>query len=214
MEAGLISSIKSGDRRRVRKLLVADPSLVRARDEHGVAIALVALYHGHEELAQELVEAGGDVDAFAAAALGLEGELASLLEGDPDLVARYSPDGFTPLHLAAFFGRSDCVELLLEGGADADAVAKNTMRVTPLHSAAAAGETAIARRLLETGADASARQEGGYTPLHAAAQNGDVELVELLLAHGADAGEATDGGVTSAELAATAGHRELAARLG
>ena len=46
-------------------------------------------------------------------------------------------DGFTPLHLAAFFGGADAVRAILATGADPDADAENTFKVRPIHSAVA-----------------------------------------------------------------------------
>ena len=120
----------------------------------------------------------------------------------PGAAADWSPDGFTALHLAAFFGRETVAATLLEHGADVNAVARNPLRVQPLHSAAAAGHTPVARLLLEYGADPNARQEGGFVPLHAAAQAGNDELYELLLASGADQDAATDDGRTAADFRA------------
>jgi ankyrin repeat protein len=120
-----------------------------------------------------------------------------LLEGG--FVDLWSPDGFTALHLAAFFGHEDVAAELLRRGADVSAASRNPLRVQPLHSAAAGNHTGIVRLLLEHGADPNARQQGGFTPIHAAAQNGNEELYALLVAHGADEEATTDDGRTVAD---------------
>ena len=98
----------------------------------------------------------------------------------------WSADGFTALHLAAFFGQEDAAKVLLERGAEPNVVARNaTIVVTPLHSAAAGAHAAIVKLLLEAGADPNARQPDGFTALDAAQQNGDDESAEALLAAGA-----------------------------
>lgn len=209
----VIDAIKKGDDDRLRELVAADPAHARARDENGVSALLLALYHGRPEAVEALRGPSEPIDVFEAAALGDGGRLADLLDADPELVNRYSPDGFTPLQLASFFGRPEAAALLLERGAETNAVAKNAMRVAALHSAAAAQEHQIVRMLLDNGADPNAQQERGYTALHAAAQHGDRELAELLLEHGADRALAKDDGETPAELAAASGHDELAALL-
>ena len=56
-------------------------------------------------MSQEFIDA--QVGIFAAAAKGQTAELQSLIEKDPELVNAYSPDGFTPLGLAAFFGHAE-----------------------------------------------------------------------------------------------------------
>ena len=85
-------------------------------------------------------------------------------------------DGFTPLHLAAFFGGADAVRAILATGFPADADAENTFGVRPIHSASAVGDHASVRALLEAGANPNVHQQGGYTPLHTAAHNDDAEL--------------------------------------
>jgi uncharacterized protein len=106
-------------------------------------------------------------------------------------VSTRSPDGFTALHYAAFFGTSDAAAVLLENGADPSDVARNDMQVQPLHSAAAVDANETARLLLDAGADPKARQQGGFRPIDAAVQNGNEELRELLLERGGEPSDTT-----------------------
>jgi ankyrin repeat protein len=166
-----------------------------------VSPLLQAVYSGDHVRVESLLVEAPELDIFEASALGRTERVAELLGNDPKLVRAWSPDGFTALHLAAFFSRPETALLLLERGAEVDPVARNPMRVTPLHSAAAARNTETARDLLERGADPNARQQGGFTPVHAAAQNADDELYELLIAHGADAELRADNGRTARDFA-------------
>jgi ankyrin repeat protein len=164
------------------------------RDAEGLSPAMHALYRGATEDAEALIP--DEPTVFEAAAFGLEDRLEELLDSDRALAGAYSGDGFTALHLAAFFRRPGAVRLLLERGADANAVASNEQigPVRPLHSAAAAGDVESARLLVEHGAEVNARQRGGFTALHSAAQNRDQELASLLISSGADPSAATDDG--------------------
>jgi uncharacterized protein len=175
-----------------------------------VSEAMQALYAGDRERGERLLKEGGDPDVFEAAAFGRLDRLRELLGADSGLALAFSPDGFTALHFAAFFGQPESAAVLLEQGADPRARARNPMAVEPLHSAAASSQVEIVRMLLDRGADPNARQEGGFVPLHAAAQNGDAALAALLLDRGADKSLAADDDRTATDIALQAGHSGLA----
>jgi uncharacterized protein len=196
----VLNAVKAGDVEALRALLDADPALASALQD-GVSALLVACYHRQDAARDALLDAGAHVGPLEAAALGR-------LDGlDPH--AR-GADGFTALHLAAFFGGAGAVEALLAAGADPDADDENPLRVRPLHSAVAARDREAVRALLQAGAHPDVRQQGGYTPLHGAAHAGDAELVRLLLAHGADPALTTDDGRDARALATGAAVAALA----
>jgi ankyrin repeat protein len=210
----MFDAIDAGDEARLAELLATEPGLAGERDDDGVSAALHARYRDNHDAVAQLLATDPDLDIFDAAGLGRPDRLAELLAADPGLASAFASDGFTPLHLASFFGWSEAARLLLERAAPPNAVSRNPMQVMPLHSAAAGGHDEVARLLVAAGADVNARQLHGYTPLHAAAQNGDAEMTEMLLAAGADPAARTDDGQTAADIAAAAGHAEIAARLG
>lgn len=187
----LIAAITSED---LPALLREHPELAAARDEKGVSALLLSLYHRRPDARDALLAAGAPVGPLEAAALG---DVAAL-EG-ADLSVR-GGDGFTPLHLAAFFGGVEAVEAILAAGADPDADADNVFKVHPIHSASAVGDHASVRALLAAGANPNVAQQGGYTPLHAAAHNADAELAKLLLSYGADPDMADDSGKTPRDI--------------
>lgn len=166
---------------------------------------LEALYRGDEAGVEALRPPTDELDLYEAAALGEADRVRAILAQDPEAVRTLSPDGFTPLHLAAFFGRVETVDVLLRHEAPVETYAEASFApVTPLGSAAAAGMIDVARILLDAGADVNARgRDGGFTALHAAAQGGNVALAELLLERGADRDVSTDDGTTPLDLAAT-----------
>src|SRR5579864_2983543 len=182
----IIAAIQSGDKEKVRTLLAQDPSAAAARNEQGVSAIMLALYNRRKEILELLEAASPSLDIFEATSLGKTVRIGDLIKKDRALVNARSADGFTPLHFAAFFGQETAAHLLLENGAQPDAVANNPTKVMPLHSAAAGRNLAIVRDLLEHKAPPNAKQQGGWTALHEAAQSGDKEMIEFLLKHGAD----------------------------
>jgi uncharacterized protein len=155
---------------------------------------LEALYKGERERAAELAAEAGSLNVFEAAALGDAARLEELLREDPELATASSPDGFTALHYAAFFGSPAAVRALVAAGADLEARSTNqefAPEASPLHSAVAAGRMDNAEALLAEGADPNAQQHGGFTPLMEAEQRGDFDLAEILIRHGAFAGGGT-----------------------
>jgi uncharacterized protein len=209
----LIEAIQEGDEAAVAELLDSDPRNADERDENGVSALLQALYRGRTQIGNRIADAKGWMDVFEAAAMGDAGRLELALKEQPDDVKAFSADGFTALHLAAFFGHRLAANLLLLAGADPNAEARNPMRVRPLHSAVAGPDPMMAEALVMMGADVNAVQQGGFTALHAAAHRGDLQLTELLLGAGADPSARTDDGRSPSDLAREAGHEELANRL-
>jgi uncharacterized protein len=187
-DTAIVEAAKAGDLAAVQRLLSEDQSRAASRLESGETPLMAAVYRGHTSVVDALVQVleaqGHPLDIFAAAALGRDDALkAAVTLGT---VNSYSYDGWTPLHLAAFFGRLAAAERLLVAGADPRAVSRNALRNTPLHAATAGGHTDVALLLVRNGADVHVADSGGHTPLHIAAEAGLVPVVEVLLGRGAD----------------------------
>ena len=166
----LIDAAKSGDLDGLRRLLDADSTLAVQRLPSGESPLMAALYRGHHAIVDALVEAGAEVDVFAAAATGRLTHLERALTV-PGAVTAHSYDGWTPLHLAAFFGQLGAARLLLNAGAEVGAVSRNSLKNTPLHAATAGKHSRVALRLLEAGADPEVVDSGGHTPERIATEN-------------------------------------------
>ena len=175
----LVELAKAGDLGKVRAVLEENFLLASQRLPNGETPLMAALYRGHGEVVDALIEAGAEIDVFAAAATGRTEDLRRAL--DESTVNTVAYDGWTPLHLAAFFGHVENVRLLLDAGADVCAVSQNSLQNTPLHAATAGRHSDAALLLLERGADASVVDSGGYTPQQIAAQN-NLDLVTAAMA--------------------------------
>jgi ankyrin repeat protein len=159
-----------------------------------VSDLLEALYRGDREGVDELLAADPALDVFEAAALGRTDRLRGLLDEDPSRANAFGADGFHTLGLACFFGHVDAARLLLERGADVNALSRNDRIQTAAIHAAAASEAKdeatryeLVKLALEHGADPNLPQGGGFRAKDAARLNGDERIEQLLLEHGASA---------------------------
>ncbi|MDB4951359.1 MAG: Ankyrin [Gemmatimonadetes bacterium] len=208
----LFEAIRAGDLAVVAARLDAEPALASARDANGLPAVMAAAYHGRRDVVALLLERGAALRPHEAAAVGDVDRLRAALDADPGAIARFSADGWTALHLAAFFGHADAVRLLLERGASPVAVSTNALANHPLHAALAGPTLGVdgVALLLDAGADVNARQHGGYTALHAAAMHGDAAMLRLLLERGADPSVPADDGKTAEAFAREKGHAAVA----
>jgi ankyrin repeat protein len=194
------TAASSNDGSTIRRLLDAEPGLVRLGDHKGGAPLHRAVLASAHAAIRVLLDRGADIHARHGSG-----------PGDPE---GYAPVDFEPIDLALWQGRGDIAtaQLLLDRGAARDltiAAALGDLAAViacldeqperirearpwgrrPLSAAVEYGHDAIVRVLLERGADPN-WQEGSDAPrgvaLHAAARRGNRAMVELLLDHGAD----------------------------
>jgi len=212
----LLTAARAGDVERVKTLLKADPRLLVARDPMGNTALIIAVNSGHEALADLLFDAGVEPGLHEAAAIGDTSRVRAALERDPEQLDAHSPEGFTPLALAAHFGHLEVMRVLIDSGADVNRVATHHLAVTPLHAALFGRQVAAAVLLVERGADVTLARGGsgwkraGWTPLHYAAGMGFSALVQPLLDRGADPTRRDEAGQTPIDVAIDASHNEIA----
>ncbi|TCM95864.1 ankyrin repeat protein [Paenibacillus sp. BK033] len=158
-------------------------------------------------------------DLFQAAQSGDATKAKELVEAHPQLANAENEDGLTPLGYAAHFGSAEVVRVLLELGADVNAVSHSRISFIPSNTAlhaAIAGERSleVIKLLLAKGADTTILDSNGHTCLHSAAFHDDnLEMIRLLMEHGADANASADGGDTPLSLAVQQGHENVASLL-
>jgi hypothetical protein len=104
--------------------------------------------------------------------------VADLIRRGVPLEARSSREGYTALMMAANGGQEEAVRMLLEAGAEVDALDNHGN--SPIMFAAQHGHDRIVRLLLDKGADRSVRGTHGKTAADIARQNGHESTVRLL----------------------------------
>jgi ankyrin repeat protein len=190
-----------------------DPALINTRGRTGDSAILTAVYHRQKEIVNLLVARGAVMSVFEATAAGEFDRVEQLLNDSPASINAYSPDGFTPLHLAAFFGHVKLAEMLLSRGADVAARSRNSNGNTPLHAALAGNHNFVTAVLLGAGADINAADAAGWLPLHLAAANNNLDAIRSLITQGADVNAVNGDGKTALSLVQEKNRREAAALL-
>jgi ankyrin repeat protein len=217
------SAVEHFDIREIRRLLSAEPSLVRSVDIPSGRTALhVAAEVGREEVVALLVETGADVNAqtrYGWTALveailnGHTGIAEYLLEHKADPNLPCGDGGWTPLRCAVWHGWNDVARLLIRRGAKVD-----------VFSAAGLGDTKRLMAILLADPEMAKVKDGdGRTGLHWAAQCGRKECAQILIAAGADLNAVCPGqvdpavprrepgaGTTALHLALLAGRTDVA----
>ncbi|CAG7635116.1 hypothetical protein PAESOLCIP111_03627 [Paenibacillus solanacearum] len=166
------------------EIVGADPSQVHTGGDYGPLC--MAAGGGHTDIVRLLLRAGADLNApwYANNYMGYAvdagmGMARLLLEAGAD------PNhanwlGVTYLHKAAWLGHAEWAELLLEYGADLNAI-DDEYRTTPLGWAAKYGKTDLVRLLLDRGADVALPADEPWSqPLAWAERKAYEEIAELL----------------------------------
>ncbi len=168
--------------------LLSKKALRDAKDKDGNTPLHSAVRRGQHDIAARLLQRGANVNAVSrygdtALSYAKSRKIAALL-----LDNKANPNGasplVTPLHVAAFYGRTDVVDLLTQHGADINR--KNRAGETPLHRAAFGfSKTSIdvVRLLISKGSDINTLSNStpARTPLDMAKKD---EMINLILSHG------------------------------
>jgi RNA polymerase sigma factor (sigma-70 family) len=117
------------------------------------------------EMAEFLLSRGARLDIHSAAALGMTHDVEVLLRQDPSLADQRLTDNngaLAPLHLAAWWGHTETVRLLLAHGADP--TAQDWQGKTPLERARQHGHAETAAVLREHRGRATRKKRRGNAP--------------------------------------------------
>ncbi|PJZ24136.1 hypothetical protein CH352_00365 [Leptospira hartskeerlii] len=193
------------------------PPDIESRNGEGYSPLLLAVDMGHLEIAEYLVSKGADPKKknsegrtiLHLTALHNDYEILDLFSENKEvrsLMENKDQDGNTPLLLSALYDSVECLERLLNLGADPLArnlsgkTAKeeadrmkfhhtlkviNKATITLLFRASSEGKTDTVEKILSNGYEAEVRDMLGRTPLLLAVKSGKTDLIELLVKNGA-----------------------------
>lgn len=151
-------------------------------------------------------------DIHAASRSGSLDTVVKCLNNDPTVVGLRDSDGNTPLNYAVGYQRASIVEVLLQAGADPDAVCNVGM--APLWNAVMLGDYTIAQHLVKSGAAINITSPRGLGLLHIAADGlGSPDLCRMLLDHGVDLHARDIEGTTALHIAAGDNNSEVVSLL-
>jgi ankyrin repeat protein len=182
------------------KLLIEDKRCLFKATDYGITPLHLACQEGHFECVKMLAELqdspsidckanDGITPIFIAAQNGHIDTLKYLIEYPADVTV-ITPNG-TVLHSAVIGGNQECLELLLNNGADVEGAVGKTEVETPLCQAVFNNDIASIKTLLRYGADPLCCSTDPYssTPLHLSFQSMQLEeedtceTVKLLVSH-------------------------------
>lgn len=159
-KVGINEASAMGDLAQVKAFVAVDPKAVNEYSADGFFPLGLAIFFGHREVAEFLLQSGADVHQVARNAQHV-----------------------TSLHAAIARQDFDLARTLLERGADANA--RQQAGFTPLHEAAAVGNERIMQLLVEHGAAINARNDEGKTSYDMAMERSKNAAAEWLKQHGA-----------------------------
>ena len=102
---------------------------------------------------------------------------------NPDTINTPNKSGYTPLIIAGYRNQLEAVKVLLDLGANVNAVSEDG---TVLTAASYKSNTALVKLLLEYQADVNVKNNAGTTPLMFAIMAENEEIVKLFLVNKAD----------------------------
>jgi ankyrin repeat protein len=184
----MLQAVEDGDYSEVKLLLDRgiDPNTT---DPRGLSVLMIAAHKGDAKIVGLLIERRANVGRRTAA--GDTALLMAALNGDVTVIgklldagAEINPaKGWAPLHYAAFAGNAAAVKLLLERGANKDAIAPNGY--TALMLAARNGKIEAARAILYVDPDVNFKSVSGETALSVAHKRERKDMEALLRQAGA-----------------------------
>ncbi|KAG6493955.1 E3 ubiquitin-protein ligase XB3-like [Zingiber officinale] len=231
------AAVQGGDLGAVESSLTANPYILSRTTIYDRLSALhIAAANGRVEVLSAILDRSVDPDVVNRSKqtplmlAAMHGKLAcvqKLLEAEANILMFDSLNRRTCLHHAAYFGRSDCLRVILSSAQTAPISdswgfarfvnVRDGNGATPLHLAARQRQADCVHILLDNGALVSSIAGGygylGSTPLHLAARNGSLDCIRELLAWGADRLQRDSSGRIPYLVALKRGHQACAALL-
>ena len=180
-------AVQTDDAGTVRKMVGARVNANELNPIGGDTALVLAVREDAKEVVQALLEHPG-TNLEATAANGNTALMMAAFKRNKDAVnallakgAKVNRSGWTPLHYAAAAGDDEIAALLVQRGAQLDAVSsRQSGAYTPLMMAAREGHASTAQLLLQRGAKAGLKNTEGLTAARIAERAGHADLAQAI----------------------------------
>ena len=167
----------------VMQMLLDRKADVNAMDDDGYTPLHCAAKNGHVNAVKTCLSNGADVNTKIHDAASCEHSDEDSLDSEGYVKRKYNINK-TALHLAAYYGHSEVMQVLLDNKADVNA--RDIDGTTPLHYAAYSGNLIAIKICLSYDEDVNIKNKDGDTALHCAARGGHSDVMKELLDRKAD----------------------------
>jgi ankyrin repeat protein len=178
-ETVLMSTARTGGTKNITLLLDHGAEINMQEPRRGQTALMWAISYGHPDVARVLIERGADINSRTTQLVDTEDYSPMLMEGFGGNVSAIAKGGYTALMFAARQGDIASASLILDRGAEIDAVSVEDG--SALVIAVAWGHDDLAMALLERGADPNIEDANGMTALHFTMRDGLKVLLGLNL---------------------------------
>lgn len=164
MERNALVLASHGNLAKVQELVAQRPELINqpgVGSDFGGETPLAAASHTHNRaVADVLLAHGAEHDIYTATFIGDRDRVEAFLRENPDLART---PGIHSIPILSFVTDGDLASLLIERGAEVNALSRAPFQTSPLHTAARRGYADVVDVLLENGADATVPNYEGKT---------------------------------------------------
>ncbi|WP_338405958.1 ankyrin repeat domain-containing protein [Wolbachia endosymbiont (group A) of Longitarsus flavicornis] len=195
LDEGLLTAVQDGNLNEAEGLVSRNAN-VNTTDIYSWTPLHWAAFEDRLEIARFLIKKGADINAADKGPYGKKPVHVAIENNSKDIIGFLlskgvsindtDKQGYTPLHYAAWRGRLEIAELLVDKGASINAADASTAGEKPIHVAAENNSKSIIEFLISKGVNVDEADKNGWAPLHYAAKFDQLEVAKFLIEKGAN----------------------------
>ncbi|MGL9761743.1 MAG: ankyrin repeat domain-containing protein [Wolbachia sp.] len=195
LDEGLLTAVQDGNLNEAEGLVSRNAN-VNITDIYSWTPLHWAAFEDRLEIARFLIKKGADINAADKGPYGKKPVHVAIENNSKDIIGFLlskgvsindtDKQGYTPLHYAAWRGRLEIAELLVDKGASINAADASTAGKKPIHVAAENNSKSIIEFLISKGVNVDEADKNGWAPLHYAAKFDQLEVAKFLIEKGAN----------------------------